>query len=322
MNKLFLSLLAVVLPLSIAAKDLDIVVKTDTFSLPGVLTIPEKADEKVPCVVFVHGSGPNDRDETLGPNKLFKDIADSLSANGIASLRYDKRTLVYGEKYLPEGTDANYDYETVLDAVSAIKMTSNFPEIDTNRVYILGHSLGAMLAPDIAQKSGKVAGLIMLAPPAQKLLDLMIAQSNYLKGIYTKLGASQAVEITKQMAITAENGKKIGTPEYDEKIGLPQGLNENYIKCDNEYNAIKEAQSLSIPMFMVFGFRDYQVPFSNYNIWLKEMTGNKNATIKIYFGVNHIMREGTGEPTPMEYNEKKAMSTQVMNDIITFINKS
>ena len=97
MNKIFIALMAALSPMALVAKDIDIVVKTDTFSLPGILTVPDKVVGKVPCVVFVHGSGPNDRDETIGPNKVFKDIADSLSINGIASLRYDKRTLVYGE---------------------------------------------------------------------------------------------------------------------------------------------------------------------------------------------------------------------------------
>lgn len=321
MNKILIALMAALSPMALAAKNIDIVVKTDTFSLPGVLTVPDKVVGKVPCVVFVHGSGANDRDETIGPNKVFKDIADSLSINGIASLRYDKRTLVYGEKYLPQGAEANYYYETVADAVSAVETACNLPEIDSNSVYVLGHSLGAMLAPEIAQKSGKTSGLIMLAPPAQKILDLMLAQCNYLKNVYSKLGATQAVEIMNQMAVAAENGKKIGNADYDEKIGLPQGLTESYIKYDNEYNPVQVAESLSIPIFMAFGFRDYQVPFSNYNIWLKAMSKHKNANVKIYFNVNHIMREGVGEPSPLEYNEKRAMSPQVMKDIITFIKK-
>lgn len=321
MNKFLVALMAALSPMALAAKDIDIVVKTDTFSLPGVLTMPDNTSGKVPCVVFVHGSGPNDRNETIGPNKVFKDIADSLSINGIASLRYDKRTLVYGEKYLPQGAEANYYYETVADAVSAVETACNFPEIDSNNVYVLGHSLGAMLAPEIAHKSEKVAGLIMLAPPAQKLLDLMLAQCNYLKNFYAKLGATQAVEIMNQMAVAAENGKKIGNADYDEKIGLPQGLTESYIKYDNEYNPVQAAESLSMPIFMVFGFRDYQVPFSNYNIWLKAMSKHKNANVKIYYGINHIMREGTGVPSPLEYNEKKAMSPQVMKDIIKFFKK-
>ena len=249
------------------AKDIEVV--TDTFRLPGTLELPKKMVGKVPCVVFVHGSGPNDRDETLGPNKFFKDLADSLAANGIASVRYDKRTLVYRANFVPEGEQPNYDFETIDDAVSAVKMVQKMPEIDSERVFVLGHSLGAMLAPEIARRVPGVAGVIMVAPPAQKLLELMIYQSDYLKDIYAELGASDAVAMMEQMKKQAENAQKLGTPEYDEEIGLPQGLTESYILADKSYDAVTAAKSLSCRMFLLFGMRDYQVPYTQYTLWRK-----------------------------------------------------
>ena len=249
------------------AKDIEVV--TDTFRLPGTLELPKKMVGKVPCVVFVHGSGPNDRDETLGPNKFFKDLADSLAANGIASVHYDKRTLVYRANFVPEGEQPNYDFETIDDAVSAVKMVQKMPEIDSERVFVLGHSLGAMLAPEIARRVPGVAGVIMVAPPAQKLLELMIYQSDYLKDIYAELGASDAVAMMEQMKKQAENAQKLGTPEYDEEIGLPQGLTESYILADKSYDAVTAAKSLSCRMFLLFGMRDYQVPYTQYTLWRK-----------------------------------------------------
>ncbi|MDZ7606573.1 MAG: hypothetical protein U5K79_13515 [Cyclobacteriaceae bacterium] len=62
------------------------------------MTLP-KGKNSFPIVLFVHGSGPNDRDETIGPNKPFRDIAYGLAEKGIASLRYDKRTFVYGIRH-------------------------------------------------------------------------------------------------------------------------------------------------------------------------------------------------------------------------------
>ena len=247
------------------AKDIEVV--TDTFRLPGVLVMPENVVGKVPCVVFVHGSGPNDRDETLGPNKFFKDLADSLAVNGIASVRYDKRTLVYRANFVPEGKQANYDFETIDDAVSALKMAMEMPEIDSERVYVLGHSLGAMLAPEIARRVPGIAGVIMVAPPAQKLPEMIEYQCDYLKGIYAELGASDAVAMMEQMKKQAENAQKLGTPEYDEEIGLPQGLTESYILADKSYDAVATAKGLTCRMFLLFGMRDYQVPYTQYAIW-------------------------------------------------------
>ena len=320
-RKIFTMLIMVLAAVSAGAVAKDIEVVTDTFRLPGTLELPKKMVGKVPCVVFVHGSGPNDRDETLGPNKFFKDLADSLAANGIASVRYDKRTLVYRANFVPEGEQPNYDFETIDDAVSAVKMVQKMPEIDSERVFVLGHSLGAMLAPEIARRVPDVAGVIMAAPPAQKLLELMIYQSDYLKDIYAELGASDAVAMMEQMKKQAENAQKLGTPEYDEEIGLPQGLTESYILADKSYDAVTAAKSLSCRMFLLFGMRDYQVPYTQYTLWQKGLAGKQNAILKMYFGLNHIMRAGQGKPSPLDYSQKVAMSAEVAKDIVMFVSK-
>ena len=321
MSKIFAMLIMVLAAVSAGAVAKDIEVVTDTFRLPGTLELPEKTVGKVPCVVFVHGSGPNDRDETLGPNKFFKDLADSLAANGIASVRYDKRTLVYRANFVPEGEQPNYDFETIDDAVSAVKMVQKMPEIDSERVFVLGHSLGAMLAPEIARRVPGVAGVIMVAPPAQKLLELMIYQSDYLKDIYAELGASEAVAMMEQMKKQAENARKLGTPEYDEEIGLPQGLTESYILADKSYDAVATAKSMSCRMFLLFGMRDYQVPYTQYTLWQKGLAGKQNVILKMYFGLNHIMRAGQGKPSPLDYSQKAAMSAEVAKDIVMFVSK-
>ena len=320
-RKIFTMLIMVLAAVSAGAVAKDIELVTDTFRLPGTLELPEKMVGKVPCVVFVHGSGPNDRDETLGPNKFFKDLADSLAANGIASVRYDKRTLVYRANFVPEGEQPNYDFETIDDAVSAVKMVQKMPEIDSERVFVLGHSLGAMLAPEIARRVPGVAGVIMVAPPAQKLLELMIYQSDYLKDIYAELGASDAVAMMEQMKKQAENAQKLGTPEYDEEIGLPQGLTESYILADKSYDAVTAAKSLSCRMFLLFGMRDYQVPYTQYTLWQKGLAGKQNVILKMYFGLNHIMRAGQGKPSPLDYSQKAAMSAEVAKDIVMFVSK-
>src|SRR5690606_3360653 len=141
-------------------------------ALPGTLAMPEgaSADAPVPGVVLVHGSGPHDRDETIGPNRPFLDIARGLAAQGVAVLRYDKRTRARPQDYA-DGK-VTIDSETTDDAVAAVEALRKVPGVDPARVYVLGHSQGAMMAPRIAAKSGHVAGLGLFAAPARPMLEI------------------------------------------------------------------------------------------------------------------------------------------------------
>jgi uncharacterized protein len=118
--------------------------------LPGTLVLP-KGKGPFPAVLLVAGSGANDRDETLGPNKPFRDLADGLAAAGIASLRFDKRTHVYGAQIAAK-SDITLDDEVTDDALTALQQLAKQPAIDPKRVFVLGHSLGAFMAPRIGQR--------------------------------------------------------------------------------------------------------------------------------------------------------------------------
>src|SRR5690606_19348563 len=131
----------------------------DDRALPGTLALPKgKAPGAgFPAVVLVHGSGPQDRDETVGANRPFLDIARGLAAQGIAVLRYDKRTQARPQDFA--AGDYTVDDETTNDAITAVAALGAAEGIDPDRIHVLGHSQGAMLAPRIAAHSGHVAGL-------------------------------------------------------------------------------------------------------------------------------------------------------------------
>jgi uncharacterized protein len=148
----------------------DVLVKTNNYSLPATLTLP-KGKKYIPFIILVHGSGPNDKDETIGPNKVFRDLAVGLAANGIATLRYDKRTKVYAKDL--KADSVTIKEETIEDALSAIKMASTFSEIDKSQIYLLGHSLGGMCAPEIVSENTNLKGIILLAANARPLEDLI-----------------------------------------------------------------------------------------------------------------------------------------------------
>ena len=132
--------------------------------------------------MLVHGSGPNDRDETLGPNKPFRDLAWGLADRGIAVLRYDKRTSVYGGK-MAGNKNLTVREETIDDALLAVKLLRGRPDIDPKRIFILGHSLGGMVAPRIGADDPSLAGLIILAGATRPLPDVAREQLEYIASL-------------------------------------------------------------------------------------------------------------------------------------------
>lgn len=294
----------------------DVTVGSEGFSLPGTLTLPLNKN-KSPLLILVHGSGPQDRDETIGPNKPFRDLAWALAEHGIATIRYEKRTKVYGAASIPQGREMDYDTETVDDAVAISHWATTLAEVAADSIYVLGHSLGATLAPRIAQRSPHLAGIVLLAGMARQFEDLIVEQMTYISSLTNASDneKKQLEEIKKQAA----NVKKIGTPQYDESIPLLLNIPASYWKLSNEYRPVEVAAQLSLPILVLQGERDYQVTMADYGLWRLGLMRNRNAFFKSYPKLNHLMQEGSGMSTPFEYNQKSPVAQYVMDDIATFV---
>lgn len=240
----------------------------------------------VPIVVMVHGSGALDRDETIYTNKPFRDIASGLARKGIATLRYDKRTYVYRQPV------ASMDDETILDALSAIRLARRH----SNRVYLLGHSLGAMLAPVIAERSEEpLAGIIMMAAPARDMDIVVRQQFDYL----LPSGAS---------------------PDFKEQqIENLRQRSPHYLQPQGQTAA---ARRLTLPMLILQGERDYQVTMEDYSLWQQVLKGKANVVYHSYPRLNHPFMEGDGKSTPMEYQMEGHVATYVIDDISSFIRQA
>ena len=306
-------------PDSLAMVERDTVVTCDGFRLPATLCLPRRAVEqgsRVPCVVLVHGSGPHDRNETIGPNRPFRDLAWGLAGRGIATLRYDKRTYVYKGYSVPEGRQLDLDVETADDAVAAVALAQSLPGVDADSVYLLGHSQGGMLAPRIAARASRLAGVILLAAPARPLEDLLLEQVTYLNSLApSEKGRRQVADLQRRV----ENVKRLGTSAFCDTIPFPFDAPRSYWADIIACRPVEDAARLTLPLLVLQAERDYQVTMQDFALWRAALLKRRNASFKSYPKLNHLLQEGTGKATPDEYQQPSSVPAYVLDDLARFV---
>lgn len=140
--------------------------KGTNYPLEGTLTYPE-GGTNLPAVVLVHGIGNNDRDETALSTKMFRDIANGLAEQGIAVLRYDKRSYTYPEaQTITDVSTLTIDFQTIDDAVLATDLLRQQEVVNPDEVYLVAHDLGGLVAPRIDLEAD-YAGYVMMASPSR-----------------------------------------------------------------------------------------------------------------------------------------------------------
>lgn len=290
----------------------DLNIKSNTIELKGTLLMPQK-ESLQKLVIFVHGSGPNDRDETIGENKPFKDIAESLYTKGIASYRFDKRTLSNPESF---GQKSTIDDEVTNDVINVVNYFKQDNRFKNYEITILGHSLGANLLPKIANTSNQIAKIILLAGNAFPLDQLIIEQFEYLYKITPTKEYGDALQKVKDQ-ISFLNSKDFSLDTPNEK--LPLNLSAYYWKSLLDYNPIKEVQKTTIPILILQGERDYQVSMKDFSLWKCTLKNNSKANLKSYPKLNHLFMTGEIASEPKEYFVKGSVDGDVVKDIYNFI---
>lgn len=278
------------------------------WELPGTLTLPENA-ENVPAVVLVHGSGPSDRDETIGVEKPFKDIAEALAQQGIAVLRYDKRTYVYGVEIAasPDYASFTVEEETIQDAIAAGRLLATDKRIDPERIFLLGHSLGGMLAPRIAAESdGLFRGLIVASATNKSLTDILLRQLEDGGMDVTALRA-QVASIASMTAEEAKATPLLGASAY------------YFWEMSRQPTAAEYLTNLAMPALIINGSRDFQVTENEgRKAWEAAFPMEEAWLTTLWTDVNHLlMRPDVPTGTADEY----AVPCQVAEDITDAIAK-
>ena len=293
------------------------------YPLNGLLTLPDNTDEKVPAVVLVHGSGASNMDEKVMKLTPFKDLAEGLAEKGIASVRYDKRTYAHAAKMMKEKA-LTVKEETIEDAILAAELLRKDERIDHDRIFIIGHSMGGMLAPRIDAEGGNFRGMILMAGTPVKMEDIVLRQlkqagnSNslmkWIVNLEYKIFAKKFKGLYQMSDAEAMKKKYAGNVSlyYFKEMGL---------KTADQY-----LMENSKPVLIMQGGMDFQVLADDDFRKFKELLKDRENTVyKYYPELNHVFVKGIYNDilkASKEYSVEQHIPEEVVQDIADFIDKN
>jgi len=292
------------------------------FPLNGILTLPDGADGPLPAAILVHGSGSTDMDEKIYANRPFRDIAEGLAACGIATIRYDKRSFKYPRQLVKKRGFTVYD-ETIEDVLFAAAMLREDARIDKDRVFMIGHSMGGMLAPRTDIQGGDFAGLIIMAGTPRRLETVLFDQMDEIissyKGLIRYMTKKQLAKLTKKL-----DGLYEMDDEKAKDIKIMGGTTAYYFKEMGEPGVPDYLAKTQKPMLVLHGDKDAQVRTDlDFEKYKELLSGRNNVFFRLYPELNHLfMRAVYGDLKNLkkEYKIQSKVEAAVLDDIASFIN--
>ena len=293
------------------------------YPLSGLLTLPADIQIPVPAVVFVHGSGASNMDEKVGKLTPFKDLAQGLAQRGIASVRYDKRTFAHGLKMLRDKTlDVTVKTETIDDAILATQILKKDARIDPERVFIIGHSMGGMLAPRIDAEGGNYSGIIIMAGSPRRLEDIMLDQNDAVlrstKGVVHWIVKKQVKKLTEMF-----DGLYQLSDEQARKRKMGGGTTLYYFKEMGEHPASGYLTATEKPILILQGEQAFQATAEkDFAAYKQLLAGRSNVAFRLYENLSHAFVPsvyGDIMKAKQEYGIEQHIPEEVITDIADWI---
>lgn len=277
--------------------------------IKGILTLPKKV-KKPPVAILVPGSGYHDADESIGSNKPFRDLAYGLAKKGIAVIRYNESTSGNSK------SEFTIQDDSLNDVYQAIKYAKKLKSVDKKRIYIIGHSLGGMMAPKIAADNKEVAGIVCLAGSPRKLEDIIFDQNKMALEADKTISPALLNLYLSQVRAIVNKVKNINKSSPDIILGYP----ESYWYSLNKIDIPAIAKKLDIPIFIAQGSADFQVYADvDFVEWQDLLKGKDNVTFRLYDNLNHLFMKTNGRTDTTEYNIKGTVDKKVIEDIAEWI---
>lgn len=290
------------------------------FALPGTLTLP-KGDGPFPVVILVHGSGTNDRDESIGGGKPFRDIAVGLASQGIATVRYDKLTYTHSYKVAAQ-PKFTLKQETVDDANRAVQFIKSNKKIDPKAIFVAGHSQGGFALPLIIANDTDhdIAGGISIAGPSTSFADVLIEQTDGLVARAKELGID-AKPYEQQAKFYQGIATMVKDTKYS-KDNLPKDfpIPSSYWWFEQrDYVPTELAKTQNTPLLILQGENDIQVSMNQFKGWKTALQTHTNVSFKSYPNVNHILASYGKPSIGQEYLQPSNVFEPIIQDIAKWV---
>ncbi|KAF2151615.1 alpha/beta-hydrolase [Myriangium duriaei CBS 260.36] len=306
---------------SAVVKEVDVNLGAFGSRVSGVLTLPSSGG-RYPCVIMLSGSGPCDKDSSVGALKPFKDLALGLARFGVASLRFDKVTYAHGLRIKLLQKKFTLTDEYVPHALDALTKCLAHPNIMPDGVFVLGHSLGGLVASRLATIDSRITGCILLATPAQGVHQCLLRQLRYFADQDDPSDDSPKPildEIQRQVDLADSPDLNLATPASN----LPMGIGPAYWLDMRNYDSVEDCHRLQKPILIIQGGRDYQVTIDDdYRRFVDILGGKSGVHMRVYDKCNHLFVAGEGRPSPNEYQTAGNVEKDVIRDISRWITDS
>lgn len=310
--------------------------------LSGTLTLPESGNS-FPAVVLITGSGPQDRDESLVGHKPFLVISDYLTKRGIVVLRFDDRGTARSTGNFAAATTADF----ATDAEAAVRYLKSRRDINSEKIGLVGHSEGGLIAPMVAAEDKSIAFIVLLAGPGYDGKEILLMQNEAIAKASgaTEVQLNEAYNVNNEIYNVIIDGKddaaiKAALTQKLESL-TPPGMSEDqkkqraaaqvsqvmspWFRYFLKVNPPDYLKKVRCPVLAVGGSKDLQVPATRniaaINKALQE-GGNGDVTTKIFPGLNHLFQHAvTGLPN--EYQQiEETFSPEVLGFIGDWIGKT
>jgi len=300
------------------------------FPLDGLLTLP-KDGPILAAVLLIHGSGPNDLDETVGSNKPFRDLAHALAAQGIACLRYSKRTNTYGLEIAFSSDFDRFDLEqeVIWDALAAIDLLKHTDGINPDAIFLLGHSMGGGLLSYLDSLGAGCRAYVILAGTSRPIWELMAEQNLVVAQELEESGELDSAEQIRGI-VTQELGKArlVAALSVEEVMQFEDrifGQSAWYMYGFSRIDPIALHLEDQKPVLIIQAEKDRQVTPVDFELWQQKMSAHPNVFFAEFGGLNHLFGAYPGDPVPftqlvsVEYAQKTPVATEVTDFIADWI---